>query len=64
FDSYPDSLREIVVNNQVPELLRERDLARACGFNFRIGVRSALHKEALEQEEPKLKDLIVVMDWC
>jgi hypothetical protein len=64
FDSYPELFQEFVVKKQVPELLRERDVARACGFDFRIGVRSALHKKALDQEAPDLKKLIIVMDWC
>ncbi len=64
FDTYPDSLQDLVIDNQVPMLLLERGLARACGFNFRAGVRSAAHKAALELAEPQLKGLIVVMDWC
>ena len=64
FDSYPEPFQEIVAKKQVPELRRERDLARACGFDFRIGVRSAKHKKALEQEARDLEKSIVVMDWC
>jgi hypothetical protein len=65
FDSYPDQFQKfLVTKQQVPELLRERDLARACGFDFRIGVRSAKHKKALEREAQELEGLIVVMDWC
>lgn len=64
FDTYPDSLQDLVIDNQAPMLLPERDLARACGFDFRVGVRSAAHKAALELAEPQLKGLIVVMDWC
>jgi hypothetical protein len=45
-------------------LLLERDLARACGFEFRIGVRSATHKAALERAYRDLEGLIVLMDWC
>jgi hypothetical protein len=64
FDSYPGRFQEFMAEKQVPELLRERDLARACGFDFRVGVRSAKHKEALGARAPDLKELIVVMDWC
>ncbi|HLL52567.1 MAG TPA: DUF6310 domain-containing protein, partial [Myxococcaceae bacterium] len=64
FDSYPEHFQEFVVKKQVPELRRERDLARACGFDFRIGVRSAKHKKGLEQEARDLEKSIVVMDWC
>jgi hypothetical protein len=39
-------------------------LARACGFDFQLGVRSEAHKEALEDAAPDLKGFIVVMNWC
>ncbi len=64
FDTYTDDLQDIVIRGQVPKLLIERDLARACGFDFRVGVRSATHKAELESAAPELKGLIVVMDWC
>jgi hypothetical protein len=64
FDTYPHDLRRIVIENQVLELQRERELARACGFDFRVGVRSAAHKAALERADPELEGIIVVMDWC
>jgi hypothetical protein len=64
FDTYTDDLQDIVIRGQVPKLLIERDLARACGFDFRVGVRSATHKAELENAAPELKGLIVVMDWC
>ncbi|WNG62099.1 hypothetical protein F0U59_50895 [Archangium gephyra] len=64
FDSYPLELQDIVVRKHVRDFLIERELARACGFDFRAGVRSAKHKKALEYAEPALENLIVVMDWC
>jgi hypothetical protein len=62
FDTYPPDLREIVIDNQVLELQRERGLARACGFDFRVGVRSTAHRAALLAQDSTLD--IVVMDWC
>ncbi|MCY1017147.1 DUF6310 domain-containing protein [Pyxidicoccus sp. MSG2] len=62
FDTYPPELQEIVIAKQVKELRRERDLARACGFNFWVGVRSAEHRAALRDADRSLD--IVVMDWC
>jgi hypothetical protein len=53
-----------VTEKQVRELRRERALASACGFDFRVGVRSEVHKDALESEEEELEGLIVLMDWC
>jgi uncharacterized protein DUF6310 len=64
FDTYTDELQGIVVTSQVPKLRLERELARACGFDFRVGVLSAAHKAALELAAPDLDGLIVVMEWC
>jgi hypothetical protein len=62
FDTYSVYLQRTVPDRQVRELRRERDLARACGFDFRVGVRSPAHKTALERLDGTLE--IVVMDWC
>jgi hypothetical protein len=62
FDTYPPDLREIVLDDQMPKLQHERELARACGFAFKVGVRSAAHKAALLALDDTLD--IVVMDWC
>lgn len=62
FDTYTVALRKIVIGKQVSELQHEHKLALACGFDFRVGVRSAAHKAALENVDRTL--IIVVMDWC
>lgn len=62
FDTYTPALRKIVIDKQVLELKREKELAAACGFEFRVGVRSAAHQAALRFADPLLK--IVAMDWC
>lgn len=62
FDTYSPFLRRQVVGNQLPELQRERELARSCGFDFRVGVLSPSHKAALEFADDTLE--IIVMDWC
>jgi len=62
FDTYPPELRRIVLEEQVPKLQYERALALSCGFDFRVGVRSAAHKAALELADETLE--IVVMNWC
>jgi hypothetical protein len=64
FDTYTEALQEIVITDQVAKLLSELELARACGFAFRVGVRREAHKEALEDADPRLRGLIEVMDWC
>ncbi len=62
FDTYPPELREFVLEEQLPKLQHERALALACGFAFKVGVRSAAHKAALLDRDGTLD--IVVMDWC
>ncbi|HYO54160.1 DUF6310 domain-containing protein [Archangium sp.] len=64
FDTYPLELQDIVLRKHVRDFLAERELARACGFDFRVGVRSATHKAMLETVEPRLEGVIVLMDWC
>jgi hypothetical protein len=64
FDTFPPDLREIVIESQVEALRYERALALACGFDFRVGVRSPAHKAALERAAPELDGVIVVMEWC
>jgi hypothetical protein len=64
FDNYSPPLKGFAIDKEVLELKRERELAHACGFELRIGVRSAAHKEALGFAAPELKPLIVIMDWC
>ncbi|MFB1483497.1 DUF6310 domain-containing protein [Corallococcus sp. RDP092CA] len=64
FDAYSEFLQGQVISAQVPALRIERELARSCGFGFRVGVRSEAHKEALENVAPDLRGFIVVMDWC
>jgi hypothetical protein len=62
FDTYPPELRRIVIEEQLPKLQYERALALACGFDFKVGVRSAAHKDALLDRDDTLD--IVVMEWC
>jgi hypothetical protein len=64
FDTFSVYLQRTVTAKQVAELRRERALALACGFDFRVGVRSAAHKAALEREAPDLADIIVAIEWC
>jgi len=63
-ETYNPYVLRIELEKQLEEARRERDLAWACGFDFRVGVRSKAHKEALEEADPTFDGLIVVMDWC
>ncbi|MBU8896714.1 hypothetical protein KRR26_13935 [Corallococcus sp. M34] len=62
FETFTVALQESVIEKQVLEAQRERDLARACGYSFAMGVRSSAHRQALRDADPSLT--IVVMDWC
>jgi len=64
FDNYSPALKGFAIKKEVAELKRELGLAQACGFAFRIGVRSAAHKEALARAARELEPFIVIMDWC
>ncbi|WP_395840276.1 DUF6310 domain-containing protein [Archangium violaceum] len=63
-EAYNPFIRRVEINKQIDEARRERALAAACGFDFRIGVRSKTHKEALDAAAADLRGLIEVMDWC
>ncbi|HLM46145.1 MAG TPA: DUF6310 domain-containing protein [Myxococcaceae bacterium] len=62
FEKQPPRSQRFFVRMKLPELRREAKLARECGYDFIIGVRSAVHKAVLLEEDPTLK--VVVMDWC
>ncbi|WP_095961615.1 DUF6310 domain-containing protein [Corallococcus macrosporus] len=47
FDTYSDFLQEQVIRDQLREFEEDRDIARACGYLFVIGVSTSAHKAAL-----------------
>lgn len=61
FDTYTPFLQKRVIDRQIEELKRERDLAHACGYDFIIAVSSTAHREALHKKEPRLK---IVVTGC
>lgn len=61
FETYTPFLQKRVVDRQVEELKRERDLAHACGYDFIVGVSSSAHREALHKKEPLLE---IVVTGC
>jgi hypothetical protein len=63
-EEYNPFILQVEINKQIEEARRERALAAACGFNFRIGVRSEAHKTALEDAAAEFKGLIEIMGWC
>ena len=58
FDTHSQFLRMQVVNDQLEEFLEDRDIARACGYGFVVGVSSAAHKAALKERDDTL-DIVV-----
>ncbi|WP_414639150.1 DUF6310 domain-containing protein [Archangium sp.] len=58
----PPRSQTFFVRMKMPEIQRERELAKACGYRFVVGVHSKAHKEALLMADNTLD--VVVMDWC
>jgi hypothetical protein len=48
FDGYTAFIKKVTVRDEIKEFTEYRDIARACGYAFRVGVISKAHKEALE----------------
>ena len=62
FDIHSPRSQAFFAKVKLPEIRREARLARECGYDFIVGVKSAAHKEALEKLDKTLT--IVVMEWC
>ncbi|RKG78300.1 hypothetical protein D7W82_32620 [Corallococcus sp. CA049B] len=62
FEKHSPRSRKFFVSMKLPELQREAKLARECGYDFVIGVRSKAHLTALKIADPSLH--VVIMDWC
>jgi len=63
FETYPPPFQEFLIKEQIAEFETEYAIAKACGYNFTVGVSSAAHQKALQAVvRPEIK--IVLMDWC
>ncbi|HYO71312.1 MAG TPA: DUF6310 domain-containing protein, partial [Archangium sp.] len=62
FDKHSSRSQDFLARVKLPELQREDRLARQCGYDFIVGVKSAAHKAMLFKLDRTLK--VVVMDWC
>ncbi|WP_375759857.1 DUF6310 domain-containing protein [Corallococcus exercitus] len=62
FEKHSPRSRKFFISVKLPELQREARLARECGYDFVIGVRSEAHLIALKLADPSLR--VVIMDWC
>ncbi|HLM48022.1 MAG TPA: DUF6310 domain-containing protein [Myxococcaceae bacterium] len=61
FDTYPDFIQEQEIEKELKQLGKERDAARACGYDFVVGVSTQAHKDALLTINPSLK---IVVTGC
>jgi hypothetical protein len=61
FDTYPDFIQERELEKEVAQLRRELDAARACGYDFVVGVSTQAHRDALREALPGLN---VVVTGC
>ncbi|HLK99608.1 MAG TPA: DUF6310 domain-containing protein [Myxococcaceae bacterium] len=61
FDTYPDFIRRRELEKEVERLTKELAAARACGYDFVVGVSTQVHKDALIARIPTLH---VVVTGC
>ena len=61
FDTYPDFIRRREIEKEIEQLRNECDAARACGYDFVVGVRTQAHKDALIAVLPSIK---IVVTGC
>jgi hypothetical protein len=54
-------IQEREIEKEVEQLTKERDAARACGYDFVVGVSTQAHKDALRALIPTLH---VVVTGC
>ncbi|RJS25923.1 hypothetical protein DRW03_05490 [Corallococcus sp. H22C18031201] len=61
FDTYNAFIQRQEIEKEVIQIGKERRAAAACGYGFVVGVSTAVHKMALENEDPSLE---VVITGC
>ncbi|HEX5748531.1 MAG TPA: DUF6310 domain-containing protein [Archangium sp.] len=61
FDDYSDFLKKMTVDKEMKELKVYRDIALACGYDFKVGVISEAHKAALLDVDATFD---IVLTWC
>jgi len=61
FDTYPDFIQEREIEKEVEQLTKELVAARACGYDFVVGVSTQAHRLALIARIPTLH---VVVTGC
>jgi len=63
FDDYTLFLKRTVLAAQLAEFQTDSALAKACGYDYTVGVVSAAHRDALLEASARTLN-VVVMDWC
>ncbi|WP_398577183.1 DUF6310 domain-containing protein [Stigmatella hybrida] len=61
FDTYNAFIRRMTIQEELPLLREERDIAAACGYGFAVGVSTQAHKDALLVEDQSLN---IVVTGC
>jgi hypothetical protein len=61
FDTYNAFIRRMTIQEELPLLREERDIAAACGYDFVVGVSTQAHKDALLAEDQSLN---IVVTGC
>ncbi|MFP2903856.1 DUF6310 domain-containing protein [Pyxidicoccus sp. 3LFB2] len=61
FDTYNGFVRDREIGTELKQIRKERDAAAKCGYEFVVGVSTAEHKRALNEEIPTLN---VVVTGC
>jgi hypothetical protein len=61
FDTYPGFIRSRELEKEVEQLKKELGAARACGYDFVVGVSTQEHKDALREALPELN---IVVTGC
>jgi lactate dehydrogenase-like 2-hydroxyacid dehydrogenase len=61
FDTYNAYIQGQEIDKELKQLRKERAAARACGYDFVVGVSTQAHKDALLALEPSLK---IVVTGC
>ncbi|WP_438503914.1 DUF6310 domain-containing protein [Corallococcus exiguus] len=61
FESYNIFVQDHEIEDEIKQLTKERDIARACGYEFFVGVSTEAHKLALLRQDSTFK---VVVTGC
>ncbi|NOK36662.1 hypothetical protein HMI49_25980 [Corallococcus exercitus] len=61
FDTYSSFIQRTEIEKEIKQLLEERRVAQACGYDFVVGVSTQAHKDALQR---RIRTLNIVITGC